>query len=164
MLTIVEMAPGSSISCTRELKRRGYVYCATDKRMQFMILGQTPTSVRDVIMRVVGEDISLTSLYDASKGLLKKGFAGSFRVERVGIEDLPQYTKGESGLYKRVLIGTSAPFRWKCLRADAPTSKSLVRGLSDTCRRPDHNPQPQTGSPSNASRSLLRPTPPVAYK
>ena len=89
-----------------------------------MILGQTPTSVRDVIMRVVGEDISLTSLYDSSKGLLKKGFAGSFRVEKVEIEDLPEYTKEEYGMYKRVLIGTSAPFRWKSLQGNSHTSTS----------------------------------------
>ena len=97
MLTIVEMAPGSSISCTRELKRRGYVYCATDKRMQFMILGQTPTSVRDVIMRVVGEDISLTSLYDASKGLLKKGFADPFEWRRWGLKTFPNILRESLG-------------------------------------------------------------------
>ena len=124
MLRIAKVAPGSSVTCSRELKRRGCVYCATDKRMEYMILGQTPSSVREVITRVVGEDISLTSLYDACKGRLKKGYAGSFRVEKVGIEDLPEYTKAESGMYKRVLIGTSAPFRWKCSQADGPTSKS----------------------------------------
>ena len=68
---LIEVEPGSKLECERELHSKGHCYAAQDRRRQYLVLGQRVAAIRDIIREVVGEDVKLSSLYEAAAHELK---------------------------------------------------------------------------------------------
>ena len=112
---LIEVEPGSKLECERELHSKGHCYAAQDRRRQYLVLGQRVAAIRDIIREVVGEDVKLSSLYEAAAHELKRGYHYSFKVEKLKLSQLPDFTESLGGRYERVLVAAAQPGAWKVL-------------------------------------------------
>lgn len=110
--SVLQMPPNTAISCERELHTQGNVYVCRDRRKEYCFIAQRLTFVADAINELVGEDVKLSSLYEASRRKQKCGYHYSFSVERMKIAELGDCSFHR---YKRVLVlcARHCEIKWK---------------------------------------------------
>ena len=113
--SVIEVTPGTKLECERELHSKGHCYAAQDRRRQYLVLAQRVAAIRDYIREHVGEDVKLSSLYEAAAHELKRGYHYSFKVDKIPLNELGAFTEGVGGRYEKVVVAAMQPAAWKVL-------------------------------------------------
>lgn len=82
-----------------------------------LVFAQRVSAIRDAVREVVGEDVKLSSLYEAAAHDIKKGYHMSFRMEKLALKELPDYAANVGPRYERVLIAAAQPTAWRVAAA-----------------------------------------------
>ena len=131
--TILKADPQSDISCERELYTHGHVYVCRDRREEYCFIAQRVKFIADAITTIVGEEVKLSSLYEASRRKQKCGYNMSFQVERMPTTQLQECS---FHTYRQVFVLT-APFSesaWT-LQKRAENHESNIRNSSNASWR-----------------------------
>ena len=118
-------------SVERERHSRDNVFAAMDLcRKQYLILSQRLSSTLETIQDVVGEDPPLSSLYECSKRLTRRGRIGSFSIVKLTLAQAPEWLAANRHRYDTVLITTTQPCKWITL-STAKTESDTEPPTSD---------------------------------
>ena len=112
MASIMHVPVDKRLSCRAELGGRGSVYCALDRRREWLIFSQRMRGVQQCIDELVGEDAKLSSLYESAAKTLRAGYHGSFRVDRIALDELPSYHAAHRERYRRVVVNAQCAAAW----------------------------------------------------
>lgn len=98
-----------------ELYARGNFYAATDQRKTFLILSQKLVHTQYAIAELAFEEVGIASLYEAADPTHRTPKCGSFRIQKLPIEDATSWVAHHRRLYSHVYISTSNPRLWHIL-------------------------------------------------
>lgn len=100
--------------------KRGRVYAAEDVlRRSVLIVAQRMSHLRLAIEDLVGEPVSLASLYEAAQMKQRKGRTGSFAVRALELDALPSYLDSERWRFDDLVIATPNLDAWRLAPAAA---------------------------------------------
>ena len=119
-LQLVALPPKTSlISVDREMYSRGNVFAAMDVcRKQYLIFSQRLCHTSETIQELAGEDAPVSSLYECSHRLTRKGRIGSFSIVKLTPEEAPLWLEAHRSRYDQIFICTAQPRKWKTQKDD----------------------------------------------
>ena len=134
---LIEIPDHSRLSLIdREINSRDNVFMAVDVcRKQYLIVSQKLSCTSDAIQELCGEAAPISSLYECSNHLTRKGRIGSFSILKLPRTEATTWIDANRHRFQRLFISTTAPIRWKVntfgkqdtrSRCDADATESIT--------------------------------------
>ena len=105
----------SLIKVDREMYSRDNIFAAMDCRKQYIILSQRLCHTAEAIGDLTGETAAVSSLYECSRRLTRKGRINSFSIVKLTPGETPAWLEENRKKYDEIFISTTQPCKWVTL-------------------------------------------------
>lgn len=114
MVTLLQVPETHRISAILpELKTRGMVYVAEDRRGTYQFVGQTISAIMYAIQHLCNERPAKTSMFDCANGDMVRGRTGSFAVHKFDLSSVLPYLDKTRDQYAQLIICTRNDKLWR---------------------------------------------------
>ena len=92
---------------------RGWCYVGRDRRREFLLAAQTVDNLMVAFEELAREELSRSRCYSAARKQVRRGYVGSFMIDRISLHEAPDYLSDERGRFARVVVATACRRCWK---------------------------------------------------